>query len=70
MKNIVALRVEQKLYWNDDRKDYEASEWRLVYLNEGETSWREIPILTLHVGGPLDKQTYLSDKTVSQTKEK
>jgi hypothetical protein len=71
MNNIVAIRVEQKLVFDPEFDRYNASEWTLVYMVEGETTWRNIPVLTKYRGGPHDGLSQLSDGVnVSTEKEK
>lgn len=61
MNNIIAIRVEQKLVWNENFGRYDADTWNLVYLVEGSPLWKQIPILTQYRGGPQDGLSQLSD---------
>ena len=63
MNNIVAIRVEQKLVWDEKFDRYNAGGWTLVYMVEGETAWRKIPILTTFYGGPQDGLSQVTDRT-------
>lgn len=53
MKNIVALRVIQRMQWNEAGEYYESSSWSLVYQEEGSTDWKEIPVLNNYYDGPF-----------------
>lgn len=61
MNNIIAIRVEQKLVWDQVGEQYEATSWNIVFLTEGDTAWREIPVLTQYTGGPQHGLSQLSD---------
>lgn len=68
--NIIALRVEQNLVWNEEENRYDADTWNLVYLVEGSPLWKQIPILTRYRGGPQDTLVSLSDGVTISGKEK
>lgn len=69
MNNVVAIRVEQKLVWNEPDNRYDANGWTLVYMVEGDTAWRKIPVLTTYRGGPQDGLAQLTDG-ITPEKEK
>lgn len=70
MNQIIALRVEQKLVWNETFSRYDADTWNLVFLVEGSPLWQKIPILTQYRGGPQDGLSQLSDGVTINGTEK